>query len=88
MGHHVFKSALWSFQRVMLELSLMSLAGCNKKNLGEGLKLVLPVVQQVSLYDAREQSFTFATDTDANDSFIEALSQEGLQIEADATHPL
>ncbi|MEZ4607413.1 MAG: prohibitin family protein, partial [Deinococcales bacterium] len=60
-------------------------SGVQQKELGEGLKLVLPVVQQVSLYDAREQSFTFATDTDANDSFIEALSQEGLQIEVDAT---
>ena len=57
-------------------------SGVQDVELDEGLKLVLPVIQQVEKFNAREQSLTFASET--NES-IDALSEEGLAIGVDAT---
>lgn len=56
--------------------------GVQERERGEGFHIVLPFLQEVTLFNAREQSVTFATET--NDS-IQALSREGLDIGIDAT---
>ena len=58
------------------------LTGVQDKELDEGVKIVLPVLQQVTLFNAREQALTFAEE---NADEIAALSEEGLEIEIDAT---
>lgn len=62
-----------------------ALSGVKQRELNEGLNFVLPIIESVTLFDAREQSFTFAAEPGADDGDIEALSQEGLQIDIDAT---
>ena len=54
--------------------------GVQNQPLRPGIHLVLPLLQQVTLMNTREQAVNFS-DTDS----IEALSQEGLQIVTDAT---
>lgn len=56
--------------------------GVQEQERGEGFHIVLPFLQEVTLFTAREQSVTFAAET--NDS-IEALSREGLDIGVDTT---
>lgn len=56
--------------------------GVQDEELGEGLHLVLPVLQQVTLYDVRQQEITLGIET--ND-VINARSQEGLEIDVDVT---
>lgn len=56
--------------------------GVQDRELKSGLNLVMPVLQQVTLFNAREQALTFASET--NDE-IDALSKEGLQVEIDST---
>lgn len=56
--------------------------GVQSRPLGEGLHFVLPVVQQVTLYDVRQQELTLAT---ATGDKINARSSEGLEIEVDVT---
>jgi regulator of protease activity HflC (stomatin/prohibitin superfamily) len=50
--------------------------------LGEGLHIVLPVLQQVTLYDVRQQELTLAA---ATGDKINARSAEGLEIDVDVT---
>ena len=57
-------------------------SGVQDKERGEGLQIILPVLQQVEKFSAREQALTFASE---NQDDIEALSQEGLSIGIDAT---
>ena len=54
--------------------------GVQNQPLRPGIHLVLPLLQQVTLMNTREQAVNFS-DTDS----INALSQEGLQIVTDAT---
>ena len=56
--------------------------GVQDDELGEGFHIVLPFVQQVTLYDVRQQELTLARET--NDQ-ITARSSEGLEITVDAT---
>ena len=56
--------------------------GVQDEELGEGFHIVLPFVQQVTLYDVRQQEITLARET--NDQ-ITARSSEGLEITVDAT---
>ena len=56
--------------------------GVQDEELGEGFHIVLPFVQQVTLYDVRQQELTLARET--NDQ-ITARSSEGLEITVDAT---
>ena len=60
-------------------------SGVKQRELNEGLNLVLPIIETVTLFTVREQSFTFAEEPGSDDNDIEALSQEGLQIDIDAT---
>ncbi len=60
-------------------------SGVKQRELEEGLNFVLPIVESVTLFTVREQSITFAEDAGADSNDIEALSQEGLQIDIDAT---
>ncbi len=57
-------------------------SGVQDKERGEGLQIILPVLQQVEKFSAREQELTFASE---NNDDIDALSQEGLSIGIDAT---
>ncbi len=56
--------------------------GVQQDELGEGLHIVIPVVQQVTLYDVRQQEVTLAT---ATGDQINARSSEGLEIGVDVT---
>ncbi|MEX2502678.1 MAG: prohibitin family protein [Trueperaceae bacterium] len=56
--------------------------GVQDDELGEGLHLVLPVLQRVTLYDVRQKELTLATET--NDQ-VTGRSSEGLEINVDAT---
>jgi regulator of protease activity HflC (stomatin/prohibitin superfamily) len=56
--------------------------GVQENELGEGFHIVLPVLQQVTLYDVRQQELTLARET--NDQ-VTARSSEGLEINVDAT---
>lgn len=56
--------------------------GVQDDELGEGFHIVLPVLQQVTVYDVRQQELTLATNT--GDS-INARSSEGLDIGVDVT---
>jgi len=56
--------------------------GVQQDELGEGLHIVIPVVQQVTLYDVRQQEVTLAT---ATGDHINARSSEGLEIGVDVT---
>lgn len=56
--------------------------GVQERELGEGFHLVVPVLQQVTVYDVRQQELTLATTT--GDS-INARSSEGLDIGVDVT---
>lgn len=56
--------------------------GVQEDELGEGFHIVLPFLQQVTLYDVRQQEITLARET--ND-MITARSSEGLEITIDAT---
>lgn len=56
--------------------------GVQDDELGEGFHIVLPVLQQVTLYDVRQQELTLAEET--NDQ-VTARSSEGLEINVDAT---
>jgi len=56
--------------------------GVQQDELGEGLHIVIPVVQQVTLYDVRQQEITLATTTGDQ---INARSSEGLDIGVDVT---
>ncbi len=57
-------------------------SGVQDKERGEGLQIILPVLQQVEKFSAREQALTFAAE---NSDDIDALSEEGLSIGIDAT---
>lgn len=56
--------------------------GVQQDELGEGFHIVVPVVQQVTLYDVRQQEVTLATTTGDQ---INARSSEGLEIGVDVT---
>jgi regulator of protease activity HflC (stomatin/prohibitin superfamily) len=56
--------------------------GVQDDELSEGFHIVLPVLQQVTLYDVRQQELTLARET--NDQ-VTARSSEGLEINVDAT---
>lgn len=56
--------------------------GVQERELGEGFHIVLPVLQQVTLYDVRQQEITLATTTGDE---INARSLEGLGIGVDVT---
>ncbi len=56
--------------------------GVQDGELGEGFHIVLPVLQQVTLYDVRQQEITLATTTGDQ---INARSLEGLDIGVDVT---
>jgi prohibitin 2 len=56
--------------------------GVQQDELGEGFHIVLPVVQQVTMYDVRQQEITLATTTGDQ---INARSSEGLDIGVDVT---
>ena len=56
--------------------------GVQDRERTEGFNLVFPFLQEVTLFNAREQSVTFAAET--NDA-IAALSSEGLDIGVDST---
>ncbi len=56
--------------------------GVQEEGLDEGIHLVLPVLQQVTLYDVRQKELTLATET--NDQ-VTGRSSEGLEINVDAT---
>jgi len=56
--------------------------GVQSRPLGEGLHIVLPVLQQVTLYDVRQQELTLAA---ATGDKINARSAEGLEIDVDVT---
>jgi len=56
--------------------------GVQDNELGEGFHIVLPVIQQVTLYDVRQQEITLATTTGDH---INARSLEGLDIGVDVT---
>ena len=56
--------------------------GVQQDELGEGFHIVVPVIQQVTLYDVRQQEVTLATTTGDQ---INARSSEGLEIGVDVT---
>lgn len=56
--------------------------GVQSRPIGEGLHIVLPVLQQVTLYDVRQQELTLAA---ATGDKINARSAEGLEIDVDVT---
>jgi len=56
--------------------------GVQDRELGEGFHIVLPVLQQVTVYDVRQQELTLATSTGDQ---INARSSEGLDIGIDVT---
>ena len=56
--------------------------GVQERELNEGFHIVLPVIQTVTLYDARQQEITLATVTGDQ---INARSSEGLDIGVDVT---
>ena len=56
--------------------------GVQQRELGEGFHIVLPVLQQVTVYDVRQQELTLATSTGDQ---INARSNEGLDIGVDVT---
>lgn len=56
--------------------------GVQDDELGEGFHIVLPVLQQVTIYDVRQQELTLATTTGDQ---INARSSEGLDIGVDVT---
>lgn len=56
--------------------------GVQQEELGEGIHVVVPVVQQVTLYDTRQQELTLAT---VQGDQITARSSEGLEIVVDVT---
>ncbi|MEX2535906.1 MAG: prohibitin family protein [Trueperaceae bacterium] len=56
--------------------------GVQQDELGEGVHVVIPVVQQVTLYDTRQQELTLAT---VQGDQISARSSEGLEIIVDVT---
>jgi regulator of protease activity HflC (stomatin/prohibitin superfamily) len=56
--------------------------GVQDRELGEGFHIVLPVLQQVTVYDVRQQELTLATSTGDQ---INARSNEGLDIGVDVT---
>jgi len=56
--------------------------GVQDEELGEGFHIVLPVVQQVTLYDIRQQELTLSAETGDQ---VTARSSEGLEINVDAT---
>lgn len=56
--------------------------GVQDRELGEGFHIVLPVLQQVTQYDVRQQELTLATTTGDQ---INARSSEGLDIGVDVT---
>lgn len=56
--------------------------GVQDEELGEGLHLVVPVLQQATLYDVRQQELTLAVETGDE---ISARSSEGLEITVDVT---
>jgi prohibitin 2 len=56
--------------------------GVQDDELGEGFHIVLPVLQQVTVYDVRQQELTLATTTGDQ---INARSAEGLDIGVDVT---
>lgn len=62
-----------------------AISGVKDTELNEGLNFVFPVVENVVLLNAREQTFTFAKDGDATATDIDVLSEEGLKINIDAT---
>lgn len=56
--------------------------GVQDDELNEGFHIVLPVLQQVTIYDVRQQEFTLAQSTGDQ---VTARSSEGLEINVDAT---
>ena len=56
--------------------------GVQDDELGEGFHIVLPLVQQVTLYDVRQQELTLAAESGDQ---VTARSSEGLEINVDAT---
>ena len=56
--------------------------GVQDDELGEGFHIVLPVLQQVTLYDIRQQELTLAEESGDQ---VTARSSEGLEINVDAT---
>jgi prohibitin 2 len=56
--------------------------GVQERELGEGFHIVLPIIQQVTVYDVRQQELTLATSTGDQ---INARSSEGLDIGVDVT---
>lgn len=56
--------------------------GVQEEELGEGIHIVVPVVQQVTQYDTRQQELTLAT---SQGDQIAARSSEGLEIIVDVT---
>jgi regulator of protease activity HflC (stomatin/prohibitin superfamily) len=56
--------------------------GVQQEEVGEGVHVVVPVLQQVTLYDARQQELTLAA---ATGDQISARSSEGLEIRVDVT---
>lgn len=56
--------------------------GVQDDELGEGFHIVLPVLQQVTLYDVRQQELTLAAETGDQ---VTSRSSEGLEINVDAT---
>ena len=57
--------------------------GVQDEELGEGFHIVLPVLQQVTVYDVRQQELTLASSTGGDQ--INARSSEGLDIGVDVT---
>lgn len=58
------------------------LGGVQQDEIGEGLHVVVPVLQQVTLYDTRQQELTLAR---VQGDQISARSSEGLEIVVDVT---
>lgn len=56
--------------------------GVQDDEIGEGFHIILPVVQQVTLYDVRQQELTLSRATNDN---VAGRSSEGLEINVDAT---
>lgn len=56
--------------------------GVQDDELGEGFHIVLPILQQVTLYDIRQQELTLSAETGDQ---VTARSSEGLEINVDAT---
>ena len=58
------------------------IGGVQERERGAGFQIVVPFLQQVTLFNAREQALDF---TEERSDEIEALSEEGLAIDIDAT---